>query len=64
MLNRNIVKSKDLCDQCKYTYEISCIALKGGSCSDCGHADENHKCLCDTIPRNTPCPYFEEYNNS
>lgn len=60
MDSRNTVKSKDLCDQCKYTYEEGCRAQRDGTCAGCDHT-EGDKCLCDTIRRNTPCPYFDEY---
>ena len=55
------IKTKDLCDKCKYSFWEWC---DGKDCNDChmviiseGGVD---KCACCTVKYNTPCPYFEE----
>lgn len=57
---KNVIKSKDLCDRCKFTYEPYCNAMNGGKCNDCENLSEDGMCLCTTIRKNTPCPYFRE----
>lgn len=61
---RNLVKSKDLCEKCKFTHRPHCKAMNGGRCDDCENLNEENVCLCTTIRRNTPCPYFDEMDEN
>lgn len=61
---RNLVKSKDLCEKCKFTHRPHCKAMNGGRCDDCENLNEENVCLCTTIRINTPCPYFDEMDEN
>lgn len=54
------IKSKDLCEACKYDFCNWCQGVCGGDCGVCDNMDEKGACLCLTIEANTPCPYFKE----
>lgn len=54
------VKTKDLCERCKYHFRRWCDAKQGCSCIECEHFSKDNECLCLTVKANTPCPYFKE----
>ena len=56
----NVIKSRDLCEQCKFTHAPDCRRLIGQVCTGCENADDG-KCRCNSINHNTPCPHFKEY---
>lgn len=57
------VKTHDLCERCKYHYNRWCQdRCLDCYCFGCEHFGEDGNCLCLTIEKNTPCPYFEEAN--
>ena len=53
----------ELCDKCKYNYDVWCNSNK---CNDCGlnrevyhNGEKYYNCLCLQIdPRKAECPYF------
>lgn len=51
-------KTADLCQRCMY----ECHRCKG-ACEACDHQNEHGSCLCLTVLKNTPCPYFKEADN-
>lgn len=55
-MDKNNIKSKDLCERCGYSYFRHCY---GKSCYGC-EMDGDEKCKCNTIQYGTPCPYFRE----
>ena len=52
----NRLKSQDLCDRCRYSFKRHC---EKHGCRACIMYGEN-RCICTTIRKNTPCPYFKE----
>ncbi len=58
---RTPIKSKDLCERCKYFFGRACGAI---DCSACEMRDDLKdgymRCKCWDIDFNTPCPYFKE----
>lgn len=55
----NNIKSFDLCSKCKFDYVVHCC---GADCLEC----ENMigiDCKCNTVPQNTPCPFYTPAEN-
>ncbi|MBE6928048.1 MAG: hypothetical protein E7467_06125 [Ruminococcaceae bacterium] len=57
------IKSKDLCQACKYDFYNWCQAVCGGECGICDNKNGDGKCFCLIVKANTPCPYFKEVQN-
>lgn len=55
-MDKNNIKSKDLCERCEYNYIEYCYSQ---SCAGCAMNDRG-VCNCSTVHRGTPCPYFRE----
>lgn len=64
MNTRNLIKSVDLCDRCKFTHEPYCAVKSGGECTDCTNITEDAHCQCDTVAMNTPCQFFDEFESA
>ena len=55
-MDKNNIKSKDLCERCMYGYFRHCY---GKDCTDC-EMNGGKKCKCIMIKEGAPCPYFRE----
>ena len=62
MEDRNVIKSKDLCERCHF--------VAGGEhctktpCGECEMQKPNRECKCDDVQQGTPCTYFKEREES
>lgn len=56
MEKEQVIKTEDLCERCRFAFAEWC---RGRRCYEC-NMDGDGVCLCTTIARNTPCPYFAE----
>ena len=55
------IKSKDLCEKCKFNFDRWCSGVRAVNCTGCEHRTEDKKkCRCLTVKKNTPCPFFGE----